>query len=163
METNTPSPFLFTNEASPEYLRTLDRSHYTEEQIAGFHPDAIDAIRRSQAFVAQHPAIGIYRVAAEGSQTRKGGVIRTANSALTFTLDGGRKVYAAHKGDYAVYPDGSAAQIVTGAGESNSDVALVGSRLDNGDTINNTPQSSFLMVERKDHSMPEDFLPPFEG
>lgn len=163
MEMNVPAQQVYTNEASPDYLRNLDKSHFTDEQIAGFHPDAVEVVRRGQAFKAQHPAIGIYRAAAEGSQTRRGGVVQPTNSGMTFMLDDGREVRAAHKGDYAKYPDGSTAHIVTGAGVSNSDIALVGSRLSNGDEIINTPQSVFLMIARKDDPQPDDFLPPVEG
>jgi hypothetical protein len=163
MQTNTPSDLLYTNEASPEYLRTLDNSHFTEEQVATFHPHAADVVRQGKAFAALHPTIAIYRVAAEGSETRKGGVIRKTHSPLTFTLDDDRVVRAAHKGDYAEYPDGSTAQIITGAGESNSNLALVGSRLSNGDKIINTPQAVYMLVASKDDPMPEDFLPPCDG
>ncbi|MCW1244507.1 hypothetical protein OC610_08825, partial [Pseudomonas sp. SAICEU22] len=51
------------------------------------------------------------------------------------------------------------AQIVTTAGEANSHIALVGSRLGNGDEIINTPQEGFLLFTREGVPMAEDFLP----
>ncbi|WP_277537756.1 hypothetical protein [Pseudomonas baetica] len=54
---------------------------------------------------------------------------------------------------------GRRAQIVTGAGQENSHVALVGSRLCNGDEIINTLQGGFLIVGREGVPMVEDFLP----
>ena len=69
----------------------------------------------------------------------------------------------AQKGDYAVYADGSTAQIVTGAGQDNSHWALVGSRLSNGDEIIDTPQGLVLLVVREGVPMPDDFLPSIGG
>lgn len=159
---NKPSPQLYTNEITPEQLLELNKPGFTEEQIASFNQDAIDMIRRDQAYDAEHPVIGIYRVATEGSQTRAGGVIEKTNSNFIFTLDDGREVATAHIGDVATYADGSTARIITGAGQDNDDLALVGSRLSNGDEIINTPQSIDLMIERKGDSNAEDFLPPLK-
>jgi hypothetical protein len=61
-----------------------------------------------------------------------------------------------------VYADGSTAQIVTGAGQENSHMALVGSRLCNGDEIINTLQGGFLLVGRDGVAMAEDFLPSIQ-
>ncbi|MDD0997831.1 hypothetical protein M5G20_18445 [Pseudomonas sp. TNT2022 ID1044] len=55
--------------------------------------------------------------------------------------------------------DGTTAQIVTGAGQGNSDLALVGSRLCKGDEIINTPQGAYLFIAREGVSIAEDFLP----
>lgn len=92
-------------------------------------------------------------------KTRDGGVIHQATAPIAFTLDSGRKVYAAQKGDYVVYDDGRKAQIVTGAGQGNSHLALVGSRLCNGDEIINTLQGGFLLFAREGVPMAQDFLP----
>lgn len=99
----------------------------------------------------------------EGSQTRNGGVIQQATSPLVFTLDNGQRVRAAQKGDYVVYDDGRQAQIVTASGEGNSQVALVGSYLSNGDEIINTPQGACLLLMREGVLRAEDFLPTIEG
>lgn len=78
---------------------------------------------------------------------------------MSITIEDGREVRAALKGDYVVYPDGSTAQIVSGAGRENSDMALVGSLLSNGDEIINTPQNVALWVQRAGEQMADDFLP----
>jgi hypothetical protein len=160
---NASLPQLYTNEVSPEFLHTLDESPFTEQQLAGFDEQALARINQQQAYVKAHPPIAIYRVAAEGSQTRKGGVIQQGTSSITFTLDSGEDVRAAQKGDYVVYADGSQAQIVTASGEGNSHIALVGSALSNGDEIINTPQSGYLFLMRDGVPMAEDFLPAIEG
>ena len=149
---------LYTNEASPEYLSHLDDLHFEPDRLEGCVEEVATLLRQQQAYVKAHPPRGIYRLAAEGSQTRDGGTIQQGSSPFEFTLDG-RTLRAAQKGDHVVYADGSTARIVTGAGESNSDVALVGSRLSNGDEIINTPQDIVFFIARKGVSKAEDFLP----
>jgi hypothetical protein len=158
MQKTALSP-LYTNDVTSEYLSDQDRPHFSEETIATFSPEALAQVRRSEGDRRAHPAIGIFRVAAEGSQTRDGGVIVRGALGMDFTLADGRKVAGARVGDCAVYPDGTKAQIVTGAGEANSQMALVGSRLSNGDKIINTPQGSLLLLQRTDVAWPDDFLP----
>ncbi|WP_223461542.1 MULTISPECIES: hypothetical protein [unclassified Pseudomonas] len=160
---NAPLQPLYTNEVSPEFLCLLDDSPFTEEQLARFDDEDMTIIHQQQAYAEAHPPCAIYRVATQGSQTRDGGVIQQAVAPLTFTLDNGQKVTAAQKGDYVVYADGGTAQIVTGAGQGNNDLALVGSRLCNGDEIINTLQGGYLFVVREGVSMAEDFLPSIEG
>jgi hypothetical protein len=152
----------YTNEVSAEFLRRLDDSPFTEQQLAGFDERSQAIVSQHQAYKKAHPPVTIYRVATEGSQTCNGGTIQQTSSPLKFTLDDGRQVRAAHKGDYVVYADGSTAQIITAAGEANSHTALVGSRLSNGDEIINTPQGSALLIAREGVPRAEDFLPSIE-
>ncbi|MGO4313217.1 hypothetical protein AB4Z35_25795 [Pseudomonas sp. KB_15] len=156
---NAPLHPSYTNEVCAEFLRSLDAPHFSEERLAHFCDEALAVVHQGQAYKEAHPAHAIYRIATEGSQTRDGGVIQQGTAPLEFTLESGHKVRAAHKGDYAVYADGRRAQIVTGAGQENSHVALVGSRLCNGDEIINTLQGGFLIVGREGVPMVEDFLP----
>lgn len=156
---NAPLHPLYTNDVSPEYLRSLDIPHFTEQQIAQFDEQGRTAVCEQQAYIDAHPAIAIYLCATEGSQTRMGGVIQRGTVPHEFELENGRSVRIARKGDYVLYADGSTAQIVTGAGQANSDVALVGSLLSNGDEIINTPQSGSVFVMREGVPMAEDFLP----
>ena len=106
-------PLLYIHKVSPEFLRTLDKSPFTEQQLAGFNEQALAIVNESQAYAKAHPPIAIYRVAIECSQTRNGGVIQQATSPRVFTLDNGQRVRAAQKGDYVVYDDGRQAQIIT--------------------------------------------------
>lgn len=152
------SPTVYTNEASPEYLRTLDRSPFTEEQLAGFNEEAMAVVDEQRAYALAHPPAAIYRVATEGSQSREGGVIQRATGAMKIALEKGVQVAVAQQGDCVVYSDGSTAQIITASGEGNSHFALVGSQLDNGDEIINTPQAAFLIIVREGVPLPEGFL-----
>ncbi|KAB0491098.1 hypothetical protein [Pseudomonas vancouverensis] len=159
---NASLPPSYTNAASAESLRSLDAPCFTDEQLARFSDQALAVVRQQQAFMEAHPARAIYRLATEGSQNRDGGIVQQATSALEYTLESGRKVRVAQIGDVVVYADGRTAQIVTGAGTENSDIALVGSRLCNGDEIINTLQSGVLLVGREGVPMAEDFLPPVQ-
>lgn len=158
MKPLTPSPY--TNETTPELLLQMDQAVINDKKIIEFDVESQSMIRQQQEYCLAHPVIGIYRLATEGSQTRDGGVIERTSSAVTFTLDDGQEVRGAHRGDQVIYPDGSSARIITGAGSEYSDFAVVGSRLDNGDEIINTLQWAAVLVMRKGVSMPEDFLPP---
>jgi len=144
----------YTNEASAEYLRRLDDSPFTVQQLAGFDEHALASVSQQQAYAQAHPPIAIYRVATEGSQTRDGGLLQQGTAPLELPLADGRPVRAACKGDQVVYPDGRTVRIVTGAGAGNSHVALVGSVLSNGDEIINTPQGALLLIDREAAKLP---------
>ncbi|MEX6665653.1 hypothetical protein [Pseudomonas sp. W2-17] len=156
---NTSLAPMYTNEVTGDFLQSLDTPTFTSEQIAGFHEKAAAVIRKNEAYCLAHPPIGIYRLATEGSQTRNGGIVQETQSTITCTLENGEQVRVAHKGDCVRYPDGSTAHIITGAGHSNSHIALVGSRLCNGDDIINTPQPHVLFVARQGVPLADDFLP----
>lgn len=159
---NAASPLFYTNEASAEFLGTLYQSPYTEQQLAGFNEETLAVVHENEAYAKAHPPIAIHRVATAGSQTRNGGEIQEATSPLALTLENGQCVRAALKGDYVVYDDGRTAQIVTGAGENNGHIALVGSRLSNGDEIINTPLNSYFFLTLEGVPSAEDFLPAIE-
>lgn len=59
-------------------------------------------------------------------------------------------------------PDGTTARIISSAGsmytQDDKGVAVVGSRLDNGDEIISTPQSVGVLLQREGEPMPNDFL-----
>jgi hypothetical protein len=149
---------LYTNEVSAEFLIELDMPAFSEQQMSGFGEQALKIINERDAQNKAHPAIAIYRIATEGSQTRNGGVIKATTSGIEFKLADGSWVRAAHKGDCVTYSDGTTAHIETSAGETNSYVALVGSTLSNGDEIINTPQGLTVLIERKGVQKAEDFL-----
>lgn len=157
-----PSLPRYTNEASAERLSHMDDLYFEPERLLeGCDEEIAELLKRHQAYAKAHPPIALYRVATEGSQTRDGGTIQQASSGLELTLEG-RKLRAALRGDKVVYPDGSMARIVTGAGKRNNHFALVGSRLNNGDEIINTLQKTLIVVQREGVPMAEDFLPAIE-
>lgn len=155
---DTPQPLTYTNEVSAEYLRSLDQPVFTDEELAAFREETLESIAKKREFCAKHPPSGIFRLATEGSQTRNGGVVKRTDSVMSFNLENGDQVRGAHTGDLVVYPDGSTAEIVTGAGEQFYHAALVGSRLSNGDEIINTLQHCAAIVEREGVPRQPDFL-----
>lgn len=153
---------LYDNDASIELLRELNKPQFTDDEISKFPPDTAEAVIKSQAELASNPVIAIRRMAAEGSQSRFGGTILKGSSGLTITLRSGAKVTVASVGDHVEYPDGKTAQITNGGGRENFNIALVGSCLDNGDKIINTPQDAALITIRKNTPLADDFLPNSE-
>ncbi|WP_164721273.1 PAAR domain-containing protein [Burkholderia stagnalis] len=82
-----------------------------------------------------------YRLAVKGATTARGGVVHEA----TGWWDMGDRIgKSAVVGNVVHYPDGSTARIVSGLGIANhpdfAPLAFVGSELDNGDTITDSPE-----------------------
>jgi hypothetical protein len=88
-----------------------------------------------------------YRFAVKGATTRLGGVLREATSDFAVS---GTHHKAACVGDYIEYGNGSRSQIVTGVGLPETPnfraLAVVGSLLENGDVITDSP-------DRRDHTV----------
>lgn len=91
------------------------------------------------------PCEPIARFAVLGATTARGGVVRETSS--TWEVEGTCR-NAAAIGDYVEYSDGSRARIITGIGmpgEAKSRYAIVGSLLDNGDVITDSPHREPLV------------------
>lgn len=119
------SSCLYTNEVSSGFLRDPENLRLTKRKPGTCNEGVSTIVKQQQKHIKTHPPIAIYRIAAQGSQTRNGGVIQQTVSTMEFKLPNGEQVRAAQKGDYAVYPDGTTAQIVTAAGEGFNHVALL--------------------------------------
>ena len=52
---NAPLYPSYTNEVSPEFLRRLDDSPFTEEQLAGFDDEVMEIIRQQRAYAENIP------------------------------------------------------------------------------------------------------------
>jgi len=96
--------------------------------------------------------------ATHGSKTKNGGLVRA-------TINQNIKAQGhliAVVGDEAIYEDGTTSKIISGAGEAGSiegyDIALVGSRLENGDEIIESLQSVFEYRLYADREIPQGFL-----
>lgn len=156
----------YTNELTPAILAGMDISPFTAEQLAAMTDEARELIEEQKAFCRAHPVTAIYRLAVAGCLTRRGGVGDEFNpnpeEGHKIALDNGQMASVLTEGCAVTYPDGSTARIVSSAGRSYSvedrGIALVGSRLDNGDEIISTPQSSSVLVGREGVAMADDFL-----
>lgn len=96
--------------------------------------------------------------ATHGSKTKNGGLVRaTINQKIK-----AQGHLLAVVGDEAIYEDGTTSKIISGAGEVGSiegyDIALVGSRLENGDEIIESLQSVFEYRLYADREIPQGFL-----
>jgi predicted XRE-type DNA-binding protein len=113
------------------------------------------------AKLAAKPVKGRYPAATESSTTGRGGKIIATSGLCTV---GGR---VALVGDAVRYPDGSQARIVSGAGAAmcydNRAIALVGSALDNGDTITGPEHSGMVIVQYADEPPLPGLLEPVPG
>lgn len=82
-----------------------------------------------------------YRLAIYGATTARGGILR--EPAADWRIDG-REAKVGTVGDAVQYPDGTTARIVSGLVVENAPdfvpLAFVGSELDNGDTITDSPE-----------------------
>jgi len=89
-------------------------------------------------------------IATAGARTAKGGTIEHASGEVP-----GVPIKVVRVGDLAVYPDGSAARVVSGCGEFHLDrglpLAIVGSALHNGDVIIDSPFTDFTFYELNEH------------
>lgn len=153
----------YTNDLTSELAASLARPPFSAEKKAAMSESARQLVEEQEVICLTHPVTAIYRIAVDGALTQRGGVVRAAWNGAEIELEGGQKVNIALVGDEVVYPDGTIAKIVTGSGEQyrkgEESVALVGSRLSNGDMIISTPQAGCMLVERDGLPMGVDFLP----
>ncbi|MGR6844787.1 PAAR domain-containing protein [Acinetobacter baumannii] len=99
----------------------------------------------------------IYYVAVHGAKTQNDGLV---NASSTNTKIKGLSI--ARVGDEVIYGDGTTSKIISGAGTAcvveGLPVALVGSRLENGDEIIDSPNTSVAIRIYKDQPKPKNFL-----
>jgi uncharacterized Zn-binding protein involved in type VI secretion len=152
----------YNNEVTAEILASFNKTTYTSEQIVEMADDAHAVIAEHEEFNRLHPVTEIYRIATAGSLTRQGGVVAEKNHEAKIQGENGKMLGVALKGDAVIYPDGSTARIVTTTGKRTTyngrGIAVVGSKLDNGDEIVSTPQSGSMCVRREGLPLAEDFL-----
>lgn len=142
--------------ASPTFLHELP-----QEQLKKLSQQDIQQIRRAeQLYWDNKPYTAFYAAfyaAFYGSKTKHGGLIRT--STVSFKV---KDISFAVVGDEAIYADGTAAKIISGAGEAlrvyGHSAALVGSRLDNGDEIIDSSETSLVLRLYHDQLEPKGFL-----
>lgn len=101
----------------------------------------------------------MYYLAVNGSKTKQGGLVKAS---ATQGKIGGLSI--ARIGDEVIYADGTVAKIVSSAGKvcvvEGLSAALVGSQLDNGDEIEDSPNCTIAINIFKGETLPEGFLIP---
>lgn len=142
---------------SPTFLHEL-----SEEQLKKLSQDDIQKIHQAEQLYWNHKPHTKYYAAFNGSKTKKGGLVRASNHA--YKVNG---ISLALVGDEAIYLDGSTAKIISGAGfflnVDGRAAALIGSLLENGDEIIDSPVTSHVLRLYHDATIPEGFMNPTLG
>lgn len=133
-------------------------SQMTHEEILKLSVEEVqDRQLVEQEFMNKQPHKK-FLAATDGSKTKKGGLVRaTLNKQIQ-----AEGHFIAVVGDEVIYEDGTTSKIISGAGEGGEikgfQVAIVGSRLENGDEIIESLQSVFEFRLYHDREIPKGFL-----
>lgn len=133
-------------------------SNLPQDEILKLSPEEMqERISAEQEFMNKQPHKD-YLAATNGSKTKNGGLVRaTINKRVE-----AEGYFVAAVGDEVIYEDGTTAKIISGAGEEGEiegfEMAIVGSRLDNGDEIIDSLQSGFVFRIYDHKPIPKGFL-----
>ncbi|MEB7641002.1 PAAR domain-containing protein [Acinetobacter pittii] len=137
---------------SPIFLQDLPI-----EQLEKLSKNDIQKISNAEKLYWDNKPHIIYYVAVHGAKTQNDGLV---NVSSTNTKIKGLSI--ARVGDEVIYTDGTTSKIISGAGTAcivdGSPVALVGSRLENGDEIIESPNNTIAIRIYKDQALPQNFL-----
>lgn len=137
---------------SPIFLQDLPI-----EQLEKLSENDIQKISNAEKLYWNNKPHVIYYVAVHGAKTQNDGLV---NASSTNTKIKGLSI--ARVGDEVIYGDGTTSKIICGAGTAcvveGLPVALVGSRLENGDEIIDSPNTSVAIRIYKDQPKPKNFL-----
>lgn len=133
-----------------------------EEQLKKLSQNDIQNIQHAEQLYWNHKPYSKFYAAFNGSKTRDGGLIRA--STHTYKVKG---ISLALVGDEAIYADGSTAKVLCGAGSAitvhNRSAALIGSPLENGDEIIDSPITSHVLRLYHDAIIPKGFMTSILG
>ena len=132
------------------------------EQLEQMSQEDIDQTIKAEQLYFQHRPKTLYHLAVNGAKTKNGGLVKA--SALKCRIGG---FAIALVGDDVIYEDGTISKIISGAGKAcvveGKPVALVGSHLENGDEIVDSPNKSVSINIFKGDKTPEGFLNREDG
>ena len=142
--------------ASPIFLQEL-----SIEQLQQISPQDVEqTLKAEQLYFKNLPKTNYY-LAVNGSKTKSGGLVKAS---VTQAKINGLSI--ARVGDSVIYADGTIATIVSGAGQvcivDGISAALVGSHLDNGDEVIDSPNNTIAISIFKGETLPKGFL-TFKG
>ncbi|MCU4437132.1 PAAR domain-containing protein [Acinetobacter bereziniae] len=142
---------------SPKFLYELPF-----EQLQQMSQEDIQQTLKAEQLYFKHRPKATYYIAVNGSKTKNGGLVKA--SALQCKIGG---LAVALVGDEVLYADGTISKIVSGTGKASliegKSIALVGSHLENGDEIIDSPNQSVAFHIFKGEKAPEGFLNLEEG
>lgn len=137
---------------SPIYLKDLPI-----EQLEKLTENDILEISNAEQLYWNNKPHTIYHVAVNGAKSKNGGLVNASSNGVKI-----KGLSIARVGDEVIYADGTTSKIISGAGTAciieGSSVALVGSRLENGDEIIESPNTSIAIRIFKDQLAPKNFL-----
>lgn len=137
---------------SPIFLQDLPI-----EQLEKLSKNDIQQISKAEKLYWNNKPHTIYYVAVHGAKSQNGGLVNTSSTNTKI-----RGLSIARVGDEVIYVDGTTSKIISGAGTAcivdGVPVALVGSRLENGDEIIDSPNTTIGIRIYKDQPLPQNFL-----
>lgn len=137
---------------SPTFLHELPI-----EKLQQMSQEDIEQTIKAEQLYFQHRPKTIYYFAVNGAKTKNNGLVKA--SATQHTIGG---LAIARVGDDVIYADGTTSKIISGAGTAcivdGLSVALVGSHLENGDEIIDSPNNSVAINIFKGDNAPKGFL-----
>ncbi|WP_303299547.1 PAAR domain-containing protein [Acinetobacter pittii] len=137
---------------SPIFLQDL-----SIEKLEKLSKNDIQQISKAEQLYWNNKPYTIYHVAVHGAKSQNGGLINASSNSSKI-----KGLSIARVGDEVIYADGTASKIISGAGIAcvveGSPVALVGSRLENGDVIIDSPNTTIAIRIYKDQPLPQNFL-----
>jgi len=127
------------------------------EQIQKMSQEDIEqTIKAEQLYLNNKPQT-IYCIAVNGAKSKNGGLVKASTDKVKFA-----GLAVARVGDDVIYADGTVSKIISGSGSTclveGVPVALVGSRLENGDEIIESPNTAVTIRIFKYEPLPEGFL-----
>ncbi|MCE6237247.1 PAAR domain-containing protein [Acinetobacter pittii] len=137
---------------SPIFLQDLPI-----EQLEKLSENDIQQISNAEQLYWNNKPHTIYHVAVHGAKSKNGGLINASSNNSKI-----KGLSIARVGDEVIYADGTTSKIISGADTAcvveGLPVALVGSRLANGDEIIDSPNTSVAIRIYKDQPKPKNFL-----
>lgn len=136
---------------SPIFLHELP-----VEQLQKMSKEDIEQTLKAEQLYWDNKPQTIYHLAVNGAKSKNGGLVKAT---AKYKIDG---LSLARIGDEVIYADGTTTKIKTGAGNAcivdGLSVALVGSQLENGDEIIDSPNISIAIRIFKDQPPIKNFL-----
>ncbi|MCG9515824.1 PAAR domain-containing protein [Acinetobacter pittii] len=137
---------------SPIFLQDLPI-----EQLEKLSKNDIQQISKAEKLYWNNKPHTIYYVAVHGAKSQNGGLVNASSNNGKI-----KGLSIARVGDEVIYADGTTSKIISGAGTAcvveGLSVALVGSRLENGDEIIDSPNTTIAIRIYKDQALPQNFL-----
>lgn len=127
------------------------------EQINKLSEEDIQQIIKAEQLYYDNKPHTIYHLAVNGAKTKKGGLLKSSSNIWKI-----KGLSVGRVGDDVIYADGTTSKIISGAGEAciveGASIALIGSRLENGDEIIESPSTGITIRLFKDQPKPKHFL-----